>query len=215
MSLEGLKDIGISDEQVDCTNQIIKETIDSLLSDSKSKDHFIKLCEIEGFYIGHSMLIIYIAGRIINELDFNFSTTMPKICSAAFYHDFSLFGLDIEYDEMKTHDIKDLELSKQIFDHPMTSGQYLVTSSELIEDTKKIIREHHELPNGDGYPKKLTASQISPLSCLFILSQQITFCLIRNNFSKERLNIFLDNAEAEFNQANFSKFYKASRAVFQ
>ena len=70
------------------------------------------------------------------------------------------------------------------------------------------------MPNGDGYPKRLTAQQISSLSCLFILSQKIVFCLLHNNFSSERLRDFLRNSESIYNQGNFSKFYKAAESIF-
>ena len=115
---------------------------------------------------------------------------------------------------MKIKDIHDVELSREIAEHPVASALYLHNISELFDDSKKIIREHHELPNGDGYPKKLTATQIAPLSCLFIISQNITFCLIRNNFSKDRLKDYLYNAEAEINQGNFEKFFKLAKDIF-
>lgn len=214
VSFEGLNDIGISGLQIEKVNEMIEETVNSLLNNPSSKNQFIKLCESEGFIIGHSMLIMYIAGRICKETNLNFAPTMKKICSAAFYHDFSLFELDIQHDEMKLYEIKDEALLKKIIEHPSSSANFLPVSIEVLDDTKKIIMEHHEMPNGDGYPKKLTASQISPLSCLFILSQQITFCLLRNNFSQERLKDFLTNSESAFNQGNFSKFFNIAEAIF-
>jgi len=214
VSIEGLSDVGISEDEIINANRVIEQTIDSLLNDSKSTTLFMQLCESEGFYIGHSLLIIYIAGRILRNTDLNFSTTLTKISNAAFYHDISLFAYEFKYDEMKIHEIHDVELSKKIADHPLASALFLDSSNELFEDTKKIIREHHELPNGDGYPKKLLATQIAPLSCLFILSQNISFCLIRNNFSKDRLRDYLRNADAEFNQGNFAKFFKLAKEIF-
>lgn len=214
VSFEGLNSIGISTLQIERVNEVIEETIDSLLKNPSSKDQFNKLCETEGFIIGHSMLIMYIAGRICKETTLNFALTMKKICAAALYHDYSLFDLDVPYEELKPSKIKDEALLKRIIEHPITSAQYLPDNSEVVEDTKKIIMEHHEMPNGDGYPKKLTASKISPLSCLFILSEHITLCLIRNNFSHERLKDFLINSEGDFNQGNFSKFFVAAKAIF-
>ena len=96
----------------------------------------------------------------------------------------------------------------------MNCGENLPEITELLDDTKRIILEHHEMPNGDGYPKKLHASQIAPLSCLFILSQQLTFCLIRNDFDPERLKDFIKNNEIIFKQGNFNKFYSAAAKIF-
>ncbi|MDO9183156.1 MAG: HD domain-containing phosphohydrolase, partial [Bacteriovorax sp.] len=214
VNLKGLSDIGITNNQIEKVNEIIEETINSLLNNPNSRELFIKLCESEGFFIGHSLLIIYIAGRICREANHNFLSTMKKICAASFYHDFSLFALDVKYDELKAVEITDPDLLKQVLDHPSASAHFLPANIELLEDTKKIITEHHELPNGDGYPRKLTASQIAPLSCLFILSQQISFCLIRNNFSQDRLKDFLVNSESTFDQGNFSKYYQLALTIF-
>lgn len=214
VSFEGLNDIGISNLQIEKVNEMIEETINSLLKNASSKDQFIKLCDNGGFVIGHSMLTMYIAGRISKETNLNFAPTMKKICAAAFYHDFSLFELDVQHEQMQLNEIKDEALLKQIIEHPASSSHFLPDNMEVVEDTRKIIMEHHEMPNGEGYPKKLTATQISPLSCLFILSQQITFCLIRNNFSEERLKDFIKNSESTFNQGNFSKFFNAAKTIF-
>lgn len=215
VSYEGLKDIGLTEIQIERANQSITDTVDLLLDDTKSKAQFQKLCLNQGFAIGHSMIIMYIAARITLATDLKFSTTMSKICAAAFYHDMSLFESDNHYEkEPSINDIDDERIKNALLSHPTKSADFLPESGELILETKRIILEHHELPNGDGYPKKLRANQIAPLSCLFILSQEITFCLIRNNFSKERLSDFLINKKDYYNQGNFIKFYKVAEAIF-
>lgn len=213
-SVEGLNDIGVSSTEIEKVNDAIEDTVTALLNNPSAKLQFTKLCESDGFIIGHSTLIMYIAGVICKNSNLSFFTTMKKICGAAFYHDYSIFDLDFELDEMKLKDIKDPHLLKLINDHPNSSSNYLPESFEVVDDTKKIILEHHELPNGEGYPRKLNSLQIAPLSCLFIIAQQITFCLIRNNFSRENLQAFLTNSEKEFNQGNFATFYNIAKNVF-
>lgn len=214
ISFEGLNDIGINHHQIEKVNAMIEETVNTLLSDPGSQKLFKTLCADKGFAIGHSMLIMYIAGRICHEANLNFNTTMKKICTAAFYHDLSLFGGLAQLDELKPSEVRDPEKLKMLLNHPGLSADFLPKGSEVIEDTRRIILEHHELPNGNGYPKKLSATQIAPLSCLFILSQEITFCLLRNNFSSERLRDFLLNNKNDFNRGNFSKFYQACETIF-
>lgn len=214
INLEGLRQIGLNDFQIQATNDHIESVIKTLLQNPKSQEQFQKFCEQRGFAIGHSMLLIYMAGRICLETELNFASTMKKICMAAFYHDLSLFDSDAMEDELRPIDISDPELLKRIINHPYSSAEYLTEGMEIIEDTRKIILEHHELPEGDGYPKKLTAHQISPLSCLFILSHHISLCLLRNEFSKERLSDYLVNSAPSFRLGNFAKFYKACEIIF-
>lgn len=210
----GLNTIGISDIQIERINSEIQHTIKNLFTNAEAKAHFTKLCEDNGKSVGHSILIIYIAGAICHEANLAFTQTMTKICAAAFFHDFSILDLPYELAVKKINTINDERIYKLIFDHPIESAKFLSIANEVIGDTERIIQEHHELPNGDGYPKKLAANQISPLSCLFIISQEIAGCLLRNNYSQENLKNFLVNLEEEYDQGNFSKFYKIARSIF-
>lgn len=214
LNLEGLSQIGINDFQIKLTNEVVEELVKTILQNSKIQDYFQKFCDERGFAIGHSILLIYIASRICLETELNFETTMKKIGMASFYHDLSLFDSDAKEDELHPREINDEDYSKKISTHPALSADLLLEKKEVIEDTRRIILEHHELPDGNGYPKKLNAQQIAPLSCLFILSHNIALCLLRNHFSKERLRDYLINSAPSFNQGNFSKFYKASESIF-
>lgn len=214
ISVEGLNSIGISNYQIESTNKEIHESIVAICSNPESKHLFEKVCQSKGMLIGHSALIIYIAAAICKVTNLPFSSTVRKISTASFFHDMSMFNADAQFDENNIEQITDKNILKLIAEHPITSASLLSPSSDLAEDTKKIILEHHELPNGNGYPKGLNASQISQLSCLFIMAQLIALCLIRNNFSLDRLNDFLANSEHEYNQGNFSKFYKAAKSIF-
>lgn len=216
VSLEGLVSIGISDADIASANEVIDQTISSFLNNKESKKCFLKYCEGDGFLAGHSLLIVYIAGKISSSLEsqFNFQVTMKKISTASFFHDFSLLETADPFMEMKLSEITDGVLLNKIRNHPIESAKYLPKCEELFEETKKIILEHHELPDGSGYPNNLKASQISIYACLFIISEQIVFCLIRNNFCKDRLKDFLINSEAMYSQGNFSKVYKLAMASF-
>ena len=214
VSVDGLKSIGISNYQIERTNKEIHESIVAICSNPESKHQLEKLCESKGMLIAHSALIVYIAAAICKVSNLPFSSTIRKISTASFFHDMSMFSTDAQFDENNIDQIKDKQILKLIAEHPVTSAGLLTPSSDIAEDTKKIIMEHHELPNGNGYPKGLNAFQISQLSCLFIISQMIALCLIRNNYSLERLDDFLANSENEYNQGNFSKFYTAAKSIF-
>jgi response regulator RpfG family c-di-GMP phosphodiesterase len=213
VSTEGLNNIGISNSQIESTNEKIQDAIVDICNNQKCKDEFSNLCSAQGMIISHSTLIIYVAAAICKFTKLP-TSTVKKISIAAFFHDLSMFNEDIQFDENKINEITDAHLLKLIKKHPFESAEYLPLSSDLTDDIKRIIIEHHELPNGNGYPKGLNAYQISQLSCLFILSQEVALCLIRNNFSLDRLNDFLINSKNEYDQGNFSKFYNITKSIF-
>ena len=139
ISFEGLNDVEISNVQIEQVNEMIEETIMELMTNPNCRDHFKELCKNQGFAIGHSMLIMYVAGRICRETTLNFAATIKKICAAAFYHDYSLFEIDAQHDEMILHEVKDDAILKLILDHPISSAKHLPQNSDLFEETKKII----------------------------------------------------------------------------
>lgn len=213
VSLAGLESIGITSLQIELVTEIIEEVIEEVSKDELASFNLKQICDEEGFLIGHSLHIMLIAGSLCKETQLPFKSTMKKICIAAFFHDLALIEEECNY-EIKLHQVEDRKLFQKIIDHPVNSAKLLPNMKEVVDDTRRIITEHHEMPNGDGYPKKLNANQIAPMSCLFILSQQITFCLLRNNFNKQRLSDFLKNNEVIFKQGNFTKFYTIAAKKF-
>ena len=85
---------------------------------------------------------------------------------------------------------------------------------DLFNEVKRIISEHHELPNGKGYPRGLTATQVSPLSALFIVAHQIANCLYRNDYRKESLGQFMTNIEADYTLGQFKSYFEAAKKSF-
>jgi|GEM_PF-591277 len=208
---EGLNEIGIPDFNIQYTNELIGETVREILSDDESKERFRSYCSLQGFAVGHSLLIMYIASGLCHEAGLNFQNTMKKICTASFFHDFPLFETDASEDCLPLESAKHPD---HLFNHPVIAASFLPKGTELFDDTAKIILEHHERPGGNGYPKKLNSFSISPLGCLFILSEEITFNLIRNDFDCERLRDFLGNIKEEYSSGNFARFFKASETIF-
>ena len=58
---------------------------------------------------------------------------------------------------------------------------------KIPPDVDRLILEHHEMPNGDGFPRGLSGTQISPLSCAFILSGLLAKYILheKENFTIE------------------------------
>ena len=209
---EGLNEIGIPDFHIQYTNDMINETVNEIFKNEEAKERFRSYCSMQGFAIGHSLVTMYIAASICHESGLNFHHSMKKICTAAFFHDFPLFETDASEDWLPIEKAKHPD---HLFNHPTIAASFVPKTSELFEDTARIILEHHERPGGNGYPKKLNSFSIAPLSCLFILSEEITFNLIRNDFDFERLRDFLLNIKEEYSLGNFGKFFKACETIFE
>jgi hypothetical protein len=79
---------------------------------------------------------------------------------------------------------------------------------KIIEETKKIILEHHEKPDGTGYPKGLNGQTTFSLSCLFILCHDIAQELIKTKYDYAQIELFLKQRKDYYEIGNYSKFYE-------
>ncbi len=78
---------------------------------------------------------------------------------------------------------------------------------ELAPDVDVIILQHHELPDGTGFPRGLHAKQISPLACLFIVAHEVVTVIMRNRDAGVDFQIreFLNDRKQVYATGNFKK----------
>jgi response regulator RpfG family c-di-GMP phosphodiesterase len=89
-------------------------------------------------------------------------------------------------------------------EHPAKSAELVKSFQEIPADVDVIVLQHHERPNGSGFPGKLIFSYISPLSTTFIVAHD----LAQDMLSKDQnfvLSDFIEVAKKEYNQGNFKK----------
>lgn len=217
VSLHNLKELGINDEQINSVNEILEETIQSIFVDKTIENKIKELMKGYSYHTSHCVLLMYVASNILKKTTLPFQKTLKKIALAAFFHDLSIDN------ETAEHELRGLDpksepasmLKKRLLEHPRASTELLKRADDdTFNEAKKIIEEHHETPNGKGYPRGLNASQISPLSALFILSHEIANNLYRNEYNKDILAQMLKNFEKDYNQGNFKNFFEAARKAF-
>src|SRR5690606_35399917 len=133
----------------------------------------------------HSTMLAYVSCAISAKMDWSSDTTYQKLSMAALLHDITL-----ENDELAS--IQTLQELKDQADrfteeevrayrfHPMSAAELCHKLPAVPSDVDVIIGQHHERPDGSGFPRKLGHSYIAPLSCIFIVAHEI----VRTAFQK-------------------------------
>jgi CheY-like chemotaxis protein len=139
LTMSSFENMGISEVNFSLTTAVIEETIKEISKSPKLTDQRKALFEDEGYLIGHSMLVMYIAGAIVSKTKLPFNLTMKKICTAAFIHDMSL-----EEDNLSTKEQSpDLVISKQerekIISHPKESAKLVANLNEIIAEFPQSV----------------------------------------------------------------------------
>jgi response regulator RpfG family c-di-GMP phosphodiesterase len=196
---------GMTEELASITKANIHQTVQLIMKNNLLAD-FWKDINFLGEYPSqlyslHSMLASFIA----RKLEWSSEATLFKLTLAAFLQDITLksIGLMQIYDHQhflkveesfKSHEVKNF------LEHPLKAKDYINSFKEIPPDVDKIILEQHEMPDGTGFPRKLNANQLGPLSCLFILSG-----LLARSILHEKENFKIENFVKKFEELGYSK----------
>jgi len=103
-----------------------------------------------------------------------------------------------------------------IRNHVFKSVEMLQDLPKFNEDAHKAIINHHERPNGKGFPRGLMAAQIPPLCCVFILASQFAHELIVRGSSRDKIQSIINDFEKIYSHGNFDRpFYEFKKMFYE
>jgi putative nucleotidyltransferase with HDIG domain len=126
----------------------------------------------------HSIMVAHISGTLAAGMTWSSDLTFEKLTYAALLHDVTIKSQALAAVE----NLKELEDRRKEFSdaeyktyttHAHDAAELAASFPEIPPDVSLIIREHHERPDGTGFPRKLTSSRISPLSTVFIIAHDV------------------------------------------
>lgn len=202
------------DKAVERIREIVSKEpkIDSLLKSLKdNQSHF-------ALFTQKMNLTSVIACVLAKQLDWISKTTMDKLVYASVLSDITLAVrpelLQIqniqEFEKVK-HTLTE-EDQKIYLSHPKDAAnlikRYFTTAPP---DTDVLAYQHHESPDGSGFPMGLRAEKISPLSALFIVATDFSFYFLKDD--EPTLDDFLLKCHSRYDFVNFRKVIKALEKV--
>lgn len=203
---EGFDQFGISSAQIGLVNDTV-EKCQEVLSEKKGfKSLMGKFSNDEGYMIAHSMMAMHISAMISNNMGISTDRHLEKFSYACMLHDLALSDPNLSEIMDKNSD-KFKRLSKEerddILGHPQKIATFVEKKPEIPQDLYYILLEHHEKPDGTGFPRGLNATRISPMGALFIISLKVADHLYHHQF-KNLKNLVIDLKE-NYSHGNFKK----------
>ena len=182
----------------------LKPQLSKILTDLKHK---------EGDYVStHSIALGEIACAIAHQMELNSAATFFKLTLAAFIHDITLddrLAIVKDVSSKSTSEQYSVEDLHTIKIHPIHAADYVRKMNEIPPDVDQIVYQHHERPDGSGFPRNLSGSHISPLSAIFITSHELLDFLLENE--NGTLQTFLSSRVYFFQHGFFKKIWAALR----
>jgi hypothetical protein len=132
---------------------------------------------------------------------------------ASLFHDFVFENIE----HAKINSLAELNLAryavseeefKTIRNHPIKASEVVMTMTEIPADVDTIILQHHERPDGSGFPHGINSNQISPLAAIVIVAHDI---LDASFEQKDQFNLkrFLIKMDPRYQGIAFRKVWRA------
>jgi len=202
-----------------------KETIDKAIENIKAivekeqkVEHFLKVLQKNkkdyAFFTQKMNSTSVIACLLAKQLDWISKTTMDKLVYASVICDLTLA---VRPDLLRIQGMAEFERikgslsdedQKIYLSHPKDSA-YLIKKyfSLAPSDTDALAYEHHEMPDGTGFPMHLRAERISPLSALFIVANDFSSYFLTDD--EPNMDDFILKCHSRYNFVNFRRIIKA------
>ncbi|MBI2519262.1 MAG: response regulator [Bdellovibrio sp.] len=164
---------------------------------------------LDSYYNEHIGLLLNIATGIAVQNEWSYGSYLEKLAYAAYLHDLYLIdkphlakiSTKVQLEQQKAN-LKFRE-DRIVIEHPELMAIQLEKVQVIPADAITIIRQHHELPDGSGFPNGIHFKRFHPMSILFIVAHDLTDYIIDN--PKWDLKLYCQNATTRFQGTQFLK----------
>lgn len=185
----------------------------ALLSESPTIFAFIKrfkeTCSEE--YL-RTILTSYLTALIIDRFPWKSDQVKEKGALASILCDILLEKND--FNHIREWEVNGVPLPDHVRQHPIEVVKHLSQKRNLVpSETLTVIEQHHELPDGKGFPHGIEATKFNQLACIFILSQQFIEQLFLEDFNFGKRMDIIVKLQKKYGCKNFEKSLDALIAV--
>lgn len=205
---DSMKSLGMDAAAIELAGLTLKSVLATI---STEPDIYKKVCEflsVRTYLSEHSIATAALSCAIARNMEMTSDFTLNKLVIAALFHDIALQGKELSLiicaDSNEYHELSD-EKKKEFSQHVFESIAFVKKLSSVPANVESIILEHHERPNGKGFPRGLDSFSISPLGCVFILAEEFTHHIFRQGVSPKNRDAILERLSHEFDKGHFKK----------
>lgn len=171
------------------------------------------------YYATHVGSLTLLTCAFSNFLGWSSEATQMKLAMASILHDITVdpkYYFDIEEWNRKALDPMDKSAETLKYrSHPLEAATLVQAASNIPSDIDRIILQHHEAKNGLGFPRKLNSSHLNPMSCLFIITEDLFHLIDEHPDPKIALQRFFEIRQEKYDGLGFKKIFEALKLNFE
>lgn len=161
------------------------------------------------YLASHSQMLSLVACNLAQNMGWASEVTLTKIALAAFMHDLSLGELSYaeiqKGDEIACATQAETTNLKLYRNHPLAAEAMVLAAENFPPEVAVILRQHHERPDGSGYPQRIEARSVTPLAALFIVAHEFIDATWNQDLSPAVIEQFCQAKENYFDKGIFRK----------
>ena len=201
---ESLSGLGLTEEAIELAKEVntkCVQLVQEVPNIFKFLQDFKNNCSDE-FMEG--LMVSYTTSAMINKFVWNSASIKEKLSMASMLCDITLSKDEIQ--EMKKGMSDPASLSEKVRRHPREIAELLGTeSNDFAKETLIVIEQHHERPNGQGFPGGISHQNINLLSAIYIVAYEFIILMFENNFDFSKRNVIISKLKKDFQKGNFKK----------
>lgn len=213
-----VQSVGVSQEII----HTAEESLNEIIKEAKNKltlSKLLKIIEKSGSYNGdHSTLLCYVTAAMCDEMGWNTRRSKEKLGFASLFHDVTLVDSRLailNYRSLPALSRFKRDAQKRFNEHPLKCAELVKEITAKYPQVDTIISQHHERPDGSGFPYGKDYNQIIPLSCLFIVAHDFVSRVYERNFDIEKPQEILKEMAPEYTLGHFGRCLAALQSILE
>lgn len=175
-----------------------------------------RMLDQKDYIANHSLMSLYIACLVLKKSGEYNNTLQDKIITAAMFKDISLDNSH----QAKIWNKKDPKLtemspteSANVLNHPTKALEVVKKLKINSPDIEAMVRDHHELPDGSGFPKSDSAQSLTPIAMIFNCACHFSQEAINQGASQLNPIVIFKNMDDLYSKGNFKSSYLALKRL--
>lgn len=207
---------GFSEALMKATDEVLQLQLDLIKSTDGLSEFVEKYQLLRKAASDHTRIVNYILFDILKDLSWDSESTIHKMSLTALLHDVTL--PDHFYKQVMNQEQIE-KLSKEdkriYYSHPEESAHLAKNFDSITGGMEQFILEHHELPDGKGFPRKLNFNHVHPLSAVLHLADYVADLIWENNFDMDLVVEELKSKRSFYKRGFYRKPFESICRIFK
>lgn len=198
--------LGFSEDAIELTEKSLEAIFGIVDKDLNLSDLLRRFRGQDDYLYDHSYLTSVIACDLLRKMNWWNEERMEVLGFAALFHDITIKNpmlakiTDKRDEELKKYSEKEV---KKYLKHPLEAFELILEYPNIPSKVAEIICQHHESPEGDGFPNSLRPINIDPLSAVFIMAHDFVNALEKHEYDEEKLDFIVNAMRSRYDVGPF------------